>query len=291
MIYIASEGMGSWGDGIILHLFKIMGVEAQFKNCPEAKILIRSMFFNHEGEFINPNIPYITWIGESVYPPHRSYPPLFELLTFNSYRKGEFILPYLVSVYFEMQTKLNRTFDMTDLRLDKNPNRPFMLAYCASNPQYHRDALFKLLQQQDSTAHGLGKCMGTPGYQVGEHSTWRDNWSYYRNYRFAIAMENKAIGGYVTEKLLNAILGGSIPIYYGDPTWVKQNFNEKAIIFVQDFSSLEECAAYILHVDKTPELLNQYQSQPVFVKKPELFSVTNPCEEYKKMCEIIKSVI
>ena len=42
---------------------------------------------------------------------------------------------------------------------------------------------------------------------------------------------------------------------------VKKYFNEKAIIFVQDFSSLEACADYIIQVDTTPELYNQYKSQ------------------------------
>jgi hypothetical protein len=216
---------------------------------------------------------------------------MFQILGFNSYRKGDFILPYIISVFFEMQSKLNIIFDLNDLRLDRNQNRDFMLAYCASNPQHHRDTIFSLLQKNDNTCHGLGKCCATVGYQVGEHATWRDNWQYYRKYRFAIAMENKAVPGYVTEKLLNAILAGSIPIYYGDQVWVKSVFNEKAIIFVQDFNTLEECANYISMVDKTPALLKQYQNQPVFVKTPELFSIENPCEDYKKMIEIIKLAI
>lgn len=36
-----------------------------------------------------------------------------------------------------------------------------------------------------------------------------------RPYRFAIVMENSNFAGYVSEKLLNAFLAESIPIYFG----------------------------------------------------------------------------
>lgn len=289
-IYIISEKMGSWGSGIILHLAKLAFKQpVEFTNNPDKAHLIIRSCGGGEPEVTKP-LPYVTFMGEA-YPPnnYRSYPQLFEL----SMKTGEFNVPYLVSVYFELQSLIGTKFDKNDLRLDKNQTRPFMLAYCASNPKPMRDHLFRLIQKHEPTAHGIGRCCGTPGYQVGEHATWRENWQHYRKYRFTIAMENLAAPNYVTEKLLNAILAGSIPIYYGDPEWVKRVFNEKAIIFVQDFPSLEACAQYVLAVDRNPSWLAQYQNQPVFVKDWSWFTEDESeiNDDYKKMIAILRANI
>lgn len=289
MIYIISEKMGSWGSGIILHLCKLaFKDDVQFTTDPSiAKLLIRSCG-GGEPE-VQQRLPYVSFMAEtSLLNNYRSYPHLFEI----SITSGEFNTPYLVSVYFELETLLGLKFDMNDLRLCKNQHRPYMLAYCASNPVPMRQQLFRMIQQHEPTAHGIGRCCGTLGHQVGEHATWRENWKHYVNYRFTIAMENVAAPNYVTEKLLNAFLAGSIPIYYGDPTWVKRVFNEKAIIFVQDFPSLEACAKFILAVDRNPVWLKQYQDQPVFIKDTSFFTTNEDevCDDYKKMITILRGI-
>lgn len=286
---IASEGMGSWGDGLILHLIKLaFNCQAKFENSLDAKLLVRSIFFSHQGLFPK-NIPYITWVGENnCYVEERNYPPLFAI---SSNAQNTFHIPYIISVFFELQNLINIKFNLQDLRLCRNKVRPYFLAYCASNSVPIRERLFQLLKNEN--AHGLGKCQTTLGFQVGQHETWRDNYKHYQNYRFTLAMENCLSTGYVTEKILNAILAGSIPIYYGDSNWVKKVFNEKAIIFVNDFDTLENCAEYIKKVDSSQELLEQYQNEPVFVNKDYIgyFSETEICHEYKIMIDKLKTNI
>lgn len=41
------------------------------------------------------------------------------------------------------------------------------------------------------------------------------NGIFFHKYRFALVMENAKTKGYLTEKIANAFLAGSIPIYYG----------------------------------------------------------------------------
>lgn len=50
-------------------------------------------------------------------------------------------------------------------------------------------------------------------------------------YKFALVMENTYREGYITEKILNAFQGGSIPIWYGGKHHALEIFNEGAFIY------------------------------------------------------------
>ena len=52
----------------------------------------------------------------------------------------------------------------------------------------------------------------------------------FRHYRFGLGMEKTAAKGYISEKILNFFLGGSIPIYYGSEE-VFDIFNKESFIF------------------------------------------------------------
>jgi hypothetical protein len=57
-----------------------------------------------------------------------------------------------------------------------------------------------------------------------------NNSALYSNYKYCLTMENKASKGYMTEKLLNAFMGGCLPIYYGT-RGVLEIFNPKAFCY------------------------------------------------------------
>ena len=50
---------------------------------------------------------------------------------------------------------------------------------------------------------------------------WWDTKECFSNYKFAITMENTSEKGYITEKLFNAVMGDSMPIYFGAPDIAK----------------------------------------------------------------------
>jgi hypothetical protein len=51
-------------------------------------------------------------------------------------------------------------------------------------------------------------------------------------YKFMITFENSFGHGYVTEKIHNAFLTGTVPIYYGDHVTAKEFFNEKSFLYL-----------------------------------------------------------
>ena len=95
---------------------------------------------------------------------------------------------------------------------------------------------------------------------------------------------------------MNAYKSGAIPIYWGDPEIAKTYFNPKSFICVNDFKSFDECADYIVNLDKDPERVRQMMDEPVFNnnKVPDIFRVgdfENPPEYYKNISEKLKQMI
>jgi hypothetical protein len=57
-----------------------------------------------------------------------------------------------------------------------------------------------------------------------------------RDYKFAMAFENSGYAGYVTEKLVDALVSDVIPIYWGGSR-VGEEFNQRAFVDVEAQSS------------------------------------------------------
>lgn len=64
------------------------------------------------------------------------------------------------------------------------------------------------------------------------------------NYRFTIAYENTAYPGYVTEKVIDALVASSIPVYLGAPDITSQ-LPAAAFIDARNFGSPQEIAEYM----------------------------------------------
>lgn len=82
------------------------------------------------------------------------------------------------------------------------------------------------------------------------------------NYKFSLAFENTSSDGYVTEKILDAFLARSIPIYWGSKS-VQLDFNTKSFINVHDFANFSEAISYIKYVDQNDEKYLEILSQSI----------------------------
>lgn len=94
-------------------------------------------------------------------------------------------------------------------------------------------------------------------------SNWRiQKIAVQRKHRFSLALENASFSGYTSEKLLTALMAGSIPIYWGNPH-VKKEFNAKRFL-VFDGSNYEELSESIRELVKVPESAVATLREPVF---------------------------
>ena len=87
-------------------------------------------------------------------------------------------------------------------------------------------------------------------------------------YKFTIAFENGATDGWITEKMPDAMLAFSVPIYYGDPN-VNEDFNPKSFINVADYNfDLDKVVDCIIKLDNDDEaymsMLKQSPMSPYF---------------------------
>ena len=72
-------------------------------------------------------------------------------------------------------------------------------------------------------------------------------------YKFSIAMENSDGDGYLSEKIVDSFLAGTIPIYYGD--YVLDEFiNPKTYILVKGEKDIDKKIEYIKKIDSDEKL-------------------------------------
>ena len=119
-----------------------------------------------------------------------------------------------------------------------------------------REHFFQVLNRRrkvDST----GRALNNTGYRLPPGDRYQVKVDWLAQYRFNLAFENTRSAGWCTEKLVDPLHVNTIPIYWGDPR-VKDYFNPESFICRDDFSSDEELADYVLHVDDTPELYARY---------------------------------
>ena len=135
--------------------------------------------------------------------------------------------------------------------------RPKFCNFMFSNPVSLRNELFaRLHARQHVDSHG--KVLNNVGARAP------DKMKALADYRFTIAFENFQSKGYVTEKLLEPLAAGSIPIYWGADE-CRTDFNPEAFIDASQFESLDALVEHVLHVDKDMDQQRALCEAPLFV--------------------------
>ena len=136
-------------------------------------------------------------------------------------------------------------------------NKKGFCSFVVSNSECRfRNKLFKTIHRRRAVASG-GKHFNTIGSITG------NKLEFIKDYQFNIACENSSSPGYITEKLIDPLLAGSIPIYWGDPE-IERDFNLQCMINVRDFKSLNDLVDYILMVAENNSLKQSILEAPVF---------------------------
>jgi hypothetical protein len=81
----------------------------------------------------------------------------------------------------------------------------------------------------------------------------------------ALHFENSSVPGYITEKIIDAWVSGTIPIYWGAPD-VAEHFNSEAFINCHDFASFDQVIERIDEIEHDDELYMHILSQPILLE-------------------------
>jgi len=115
--------------------------------------------------------------------------------------------------------------------------------------------------------------------KISHGGYWRDaKFTFFCNikHKFSIAFENNSYPGYTTEKIMDAFLGASIPLYWGDPK-IKEDWNEKAFINVMKFYN-KDLMEYIKFIDNDDNEFFKMYNEPIFIpeqRKKHLQNIEN----------------
>lgn len=137
--------------------------------------------------------------------------------------------------------------------------RDFCAFVCRNPKGKERNSLVRKLNEQRKVSCG-GPFMNNMGYIVPKGYDAKQE--FLGKHFFTIAYENEAAPGYQTEKIVDAFLANSIPIYWGSKH-VAEEFNPKAFVNANDFRSEKALIGHIMDLLNSPEAMADMLSQPI----------------------------
>lgn len=99
---------------------------------------------------------------------------------------------------------------------------------------------------------------------AGSSNGWRETkLNVLRDYRFTIAFENSEMPGYTTEKLIDAWLAGSVPIYWGNPMFTA-DFPPNSCLNLYEAGSFSRLVDQVLEAEHDPARYAELQNANPF---------------------------
>ena len=153
---------------------------------------------------------------------------------------------------------------LSPIRVPHRSKREKFCLYIASQPGFenNRQTFVEQLSSQYKRVDCGGKHLNNIGGAIPPGANASGKIEHGKQYKFAIAFENKQYPGYVTEKICDAYKSGCIPIYWGTPDIIK-DFNPSTFINANDFSDFDALIDHIRRVDCDDELYASYFKEPV----------------------------
>ena len=133
-------------------------------------------------------------------------------------------------------------------------------AFCVGNGSVRIRNTFFCALSQYKKVDSCGTFANNLGYCAPRSD--EEYWKFLSHYKFNICFENTNIKDYVTEKLFNAYMGGSIPIYWGTPQ-VLEWFNPRAFLYLENENDMESLVKKVIDLDTNDELYQKMRAEPL----------------------------
>lgn len=249
-----------WWDGFELENFwihRILSEHFEIEFSEEPDYVISSVFSKN---FLKYDCVRILYTGENICPDFNlfDYAIGFEYLNFGD-RYFRFPIYLMDPVYEQDISRMLQKHRISEKEIrDKREFCNFIYSNGSADPI--REAMFYKLSHYCKVNSG-GRYLNNISLPDGVP----DKYEFQKKHRFSIAFENSSHPGYTTEKLIQSFAAGTIPIYWGDPC-VKQVFNEKAMIYVEDVSKLDETVNLVKQIDSDYDLYLDIMRQPAVLE-------------------------
>ena len=133
-------------------------------------------------------------------------------------------------------------------------------ALIANNPEGLRVNLYNSISKYKQV-DGYGNMFGNP--------LRKSKFAILPEYKFCLCPENSIYDGYITEKLIDAYAGLTVPIYSGDVS-VAEDFNYMAFLNYQEFKDMNRFTEYVRGWDNNQEMYKYTYEQPLLTEEPSL---------------------
>ncbi len=246
-------------------IFKLLSARFDLELSKEPDFLIYSCFGKN---FLKYNCVRIFYTGENIRPNLNECDYAFSFdypITERNYRLPLYIL-------YDGYKELKRNSLNFDLENKLSEKQRFCNFVYSNKKGKERVEFFEKLQKYKKVDSG-GKIKNNLGCLI------KDKLSFLQQYKFTIAFENSSYPGYTSEKLLQAFVTNTIPIYWGNPL-IHMDFNTKSFINCHEYNNFEEVIERVIEVDNDDSLYREYITQ-----SPIILNVEN---EYLSEINIIK---
>lgn len=171
----------------------------------------------------------------------------------------EFDNRYLRLPFFVFNKEYNILKDNKKLDITDPFNRKFCSAVISNglNADPRRIEFMQKLHQR-KPIDSIGKCFNTMNCTLEARPAFAENLdtsvtnpskiAFIKDYKFNLAMENSCINGYVTEKITDAYLAQTIPIYFGAPD-IADEFDINSFIDILSFKTFDDAIDKILDIN------------------------------------------
>jgi hypothetical protein len=137
--------------------------------------------------------------------------------------------------------------------------------FIVSNPKCQiRNFVFQELNKY-KRVDSFGKFANNVGY-VLQHNYWSKEYiDFIKQYKFIICFENSKTETYITEKIINPLIAGIIPVYWGTHH-IKNIFNTNSLLFLENENQQEinNLIEKIKQLDNDDAKYIEFVNQPVF---------------------------
>ncbi|MBN2166277.1 MAG: hypothetical protein JW717_08390 [Marinilabiliaceae bacterium] len=212
---------------------------------------------NHNVEVTSkdPDLLFYSWLGDNqkyfkctkiFYTPEIISPKYWECdyaLSFQRWKDGKNLRYPNYLLYNYSASQLIKNKDEIKNLIDQK--RGFC-SFIVSNPNASkRIEFFNKLSKYKKVDSG-GRYINNIGGPVNNKI------EFLSQYKFNIAFENCISDGYTTEKIVDAMIGNTIPIYWGNP-YIEEEFNTKSFFNYDNYQTEDDLIDDIISHDKDPE--------------------------------------
>jgi len=239
-------------------------------NPHEADLIITSVFGNTQYD----KRKTIAFIGENIRPSYMGYDYSLSF-DHDTYGGRNFRLPLWYSRLawdgFEQKPRRDNMHNhgyeqlipikpLTQPRKLDIASKDKFCALIANNPEGLRINLYNSISAYKQV-DGYGNMFGKP--------LRKSKFAILPEYKFCLCPENSIYDGYVTEKLIDAYAGLTVPIYSGDVS-VIDDFNSHALLNYQFARNMDYFVGKVKAFDEDLEFYKTTYEQPLLTKEPTL---------------------